>query len=72
MLLRFDPFREMDRITEEALRPPRFSRMPMDAYRRGEAFLVHFDLPGVDPINDRLDRRTEHLDGDGRANLVPG
>jgi HSP20 family protein len=21
----------------------------MDAYRRGEAFLVHFDLPGVDP-----------------------
>ena len=39
----------MDRITEEAMRPPRFARMPMDAYRKGEAFLVHFDLPGVDP-----------------------
>jgi HSP20 family protein len=23
--------------------------MPMDAYRRGDQFVVHFDLPGVDP-----------------------
>lgn len=23
--------------------------MPMDAYRHGEQFVVHFDLPGVDP-----------------------
>jgi len=23
--------------------------MPMDAYRRGEEFVVEFDLPGVDP-----------------------
>ena len=23
--------------------------MPMDAYRAGEQFVVHFDLPGVDP-----------------------
>ena len=23
--------------------------MPMDAYRRGDRFVVHFDLPGVDP-----------------------
>jgi HSP20 family protein len=49
MLLRYDPFREMDRMTEEAFRPTRPSRMPMDAYRRGEEFVVHFDLPGVDP-----------------------
>jgi HSP20 family protein len=46
MLMRFDPFREVDRMTEEAVRP---SLMRMDAYRRGDAFVVHFDLPGVDP-----------------------
>jgi HSP20 family protein len=49
MLMRFDPFREIDRMTEEAFRPTRLSRMPMDAYRRGDVFVVHFDLPGVDP-----------------------
>jgi HSP20 family protein len=49
MLLRYDPFREIDRMTEEAFRPTRPWRMPMDAYRRGEEFVVHFDLPGVDP-----------------------
>ena len=49
MLMRFDPFREIDRMTEEAFRPSRPWRMPMDAYRRGEVFVVHFDVPGVDP-----------------------
>src|SRR5206468_1256817 len=46
MLMRFDPFREIDRMTEEAFRRP--SRMPMDAYRRGHLSVVNFDLPGVD------------------------
>jgi len=48
MLMRFDPFRELDRLTGQtwAGRPP---AMPMDAYRRGDHFVVHFDVPGVDP-----------------------
>jgi len=50
MLMRFDPFRELDRLTNEAfgatLRPP---AMPMDAYREDDRFVVLFDLPGVDP-----------------------
>ena len=48
MLMRFDPFREFDRWTSQVVgnRP---SVMPMDAYRQGEHFTVHFDLPGVDP-----------------------
>src|SRR5436190_2085462 len=28
--------------------------MPMDAYRQGDAFVVHFDLPGVDPATIEL------------------
>lgn len=52
MLMRFDPFRELDRLSQELLsNGPRRSGggMPMDAYRSGETFYVHFDLPGVDP-----------------------
>lgn len=49
MLMRTDPFREFDRLTQQAfgsrVRP---SVMPMDAYRHGDQFVVHFDLPGVD------------------------
>ena len=57
MLMRFDPFRDFDRVTEETLRPARRPRMPMDAYRRGDVFVLHFDLPGVDP--DTIDLTTE-------------
>lgn len=53
-MLRFDPFREVDRITEQLLgvpsgtaRAPRF--MPMDLYRSGDHYVLHADLPGVDP-----------------------
>lgn len=48
MLMRFDPFRELDRITQNAWAPNR-PAMPMDAYRREGDFVVHFDLPGIDP-----------------------
>ena len=47
MIMRFDPFREFDRLTEQlastASRAPR--AFPMDAYRRGDQFIVEFDLP---------------------------
>jgi HSP20 family protein len=52
MLMRTDPFRELDRLTEQLLRPGTWSRpasMPMDAYRDGEDYVVAFDLPGVSP-----------------------
>jgi len=48
MLMRSDPFRDLDRMTqqlwENAVRP---SAMPLDAYREGDHFIVEFDLPGV-------------------------
>ena len=53
MVMRFDPFRELDRLTDSVLnttnRRSTASAMPIDAYRSGDRFLVHFDLPGVDP-----------------------
>jgi HSP20 family protein len=50
MLMRTDPFRDFDRLTEAMLGTAhRPAVMPMDAYREGETFVVHFDLPGVDP-----------------------
>lgn len=47
MLFRFDPFRELDRRFDWA--GGRQPSLPMDAYRDGDRYLVHFDLPGVDP-----------------------
>jgi hypothetical protein len=49
MLMRFDPFRELDRLADQAWRAGRMPVMPIDAYRHGDEFVVDFDLPGVDP-----------------------
>ena len=49
MLMRFDPFRELDRLTQTWGSGLRWPVMPMDAYRQGDQFVVQFDLPGVDP-----------------------
>src|SRR5262245_25399979 len=51
-LMRFDPFRELDRMAQLLTQPSgglRQLTMPMDAYREGDQFVVRFDLPGVDP-----------------------
>ena len=59
MLMRTDPFRELDRLTQQLFgtngTTARPAVMPMDAYRHGEQFIVHFDLPGVDPSSIDLD-----------------
>jgi len=50
MLMRYDPFREIDRFSEGLFgNSARTPWMPMDAYRRGDHVEVLFDLPGVDP-----------------------
>jgi len=49
MLMRSDPFRELDRLTQQVFgTTARPAAMPMDAYRQGDEFVVNFDLPGVD------------------------
>ena len=60
MLMRTDPFRELDRLTQQVFGnvPGTWSRptaMPMDAYRAGDEFVVAFDLPGVSPDAIELD-----------------
>ena len=57
MLLRFDPFRELDRITEGRL-PRSSALLPMDAYRRGNHVVAHIDLPGVpaDAVDIEVER----------------
>jgi HSP20 family protein len=47
MLMRTDPFRELDRLAQVLGTPARPAAMPIDAYRNGDSFLVQFDLPGV-------------------------
>jgi HSP20 family protein len=54
MLMRTDPFRELDRFAQQVLgTAARPAVMPMDAWREGEEFVVEFDLPGINP--DSLD-----------------
>jgi HSP20 family protein len=62
MLMRTDPFRELDRLTQQVLGThgtlAHPSVMPMDAWRDGDTFHVEFDLPGVSP--DSIDLDVEH------------
>mgnify|MGYP003332001557 CR=1 FL=1 len=47
-MLRFDPFREFDRIVSGAFDTTSMS-VPLDIVRSPDAVRIHFDLPGVDP-----------------------
>ncbi len=59
MLMRTDPFRELDRLTQQVLGTngtlARPAVMPMDAWRKGDEFVVEFDLPGVKAEDVDLD-----------------
>ncbi|MFE9406567.1 Hsp20/alpha crystallin family protein [Streptomyces sp. NPDC006530] len=50
MLMRTDPFRELDRLAQQLTGAGTWTRpsaMAMDAYREGDEYVVAFDLPGV-------------------------
>lgn len=58
MLMRTDPFRDLDRLTQQVFgTPARPAAMPMTAYRKDDTFYVKFDLPGVTP--DSIDLTIE-------------
>ncbi len=49
MLMRTDPFRELDRFASQVMGSGRAAAMPIDAYRHGDVFVVEFDVPGIEP-----------------------
>src|SRR3954467_13038791 len=49
MLMRFDPLREFDRVFDQAWSQTRQASVPMDAYRHGDSFVIHLDMPGAAP-----------------------
>lgn len=58
MLMRTDPFRDLDRWAQQVVGTvARPAAMPIDAYRDGDRFVVHFDLPGV--ATDSIDLTVE-------------
>ncbi|KAF0964483.1 MULTISPECIES: Hsp20/alpha crystallin family protein [unclassified Rhodococcus (in: high G+C Gram-positive bacteria)] len=59
-MLRFDPFTDVDSLTQTLLgldsgssRRPRF--MPMDLYKVDDHYVLHADLPGIDPGSIDID-----------------
>ena len=54
MLMRFEPFSEFNRMAEEMRSQRPVRQIPVDAYRRGNEFKIHLDLPGVDPDSIEL------------------
>ncbi|MEV6443307.1 Hsp20/alpha crystallin family protein [Amycolatopsis sp. NPDC051716] len=76
MLMRTDPFRELDRLTQQVLGTAgtwsKPAAMPMDAYRAGDEFVVCFDLPGVAPDAIDLDIERNVLTVKAERRPLPG
>jgi HSP20 family protein len=81
MLMRTDPFRELDRLSQQVFGTQgtvaRPAVMPMDAWRDGDTFIVELDLPGVNPDSIDLDVernvltvRAERPGRDGDTELI--
>ena len=76
MTIDYDPFHRLDELRERLLSGGRTPlSFPMDAYRRGDEFVVHLDLPGVEPetidvavenqvLTVSAERRSEQHEGD--------
>jgi HSP20 family protein len=70
MLMRTDPFRDLDRLTQQLLgTTTRPVALPMDAYREGDMFVIQFDVPGtsLDSIDITVEQNvlTVHAERDG-------
>jgi HSP20 family protein len=74
-IMRFDPFRDFDRLADQMAGIRGMRMIPMEAYRRGDQFVVHLDVPGVEPddvqltvehnvVSIRAERRSPRQEGD--------
>jgi HSP20 family protein len=75
MLMRTDPFRDLDRLAQQvfggdgtATRP---AVMPMDAWREGDQFVIESDLPGVtrDSLDIDVERNVVTVRAERRSTL---
>lgn len=57
MLIRFDPFRDLDRLSQGLWDTTAPARIPMDAVRHGDHVDMYFELPGVEA--DSIDVEVE-------------
>ena len=48
MVMRVDPYREVDRMVQSLVQRDARAVMPVDAYRIDDSYVVQFDLPGID------------------------
>lgn len=61
MATRYSPFQDMDRLVGEMFGSARAAAaMPMDFFRSGDHYVLHVDLPGIDPgtIDVNVEDRT--------------
>jgi HSP20 family protein len=73
MLIRADPFREFDRLTQQALGTmTRPAVMSMDAWRDSDEVVVAFDLPAVEPhsIDIEVERNVLTVKAERRPQTV--
>ena len=73
MLVRFDPFRELDRVWESAA-PTMPRSFPMNAVRRGDTLHITFDLPGftADQVDLTVERNQLTLTAERRWETQEG
>ena len=74
MLMRTDPFRDLDRLTQQLLgTAARPAAMAMDAWRDGDEFVIELDVPGVsaDSIDIDVERNVPLLVSNDAASGAP-
>jgi HSP20 family protein len=73
-MLRFDPFRELDRLASVAFEGSGQVSVPMDVVRSANEVKVAFDLPGVDPstVDLTVERNRLTLHATRRSELADG
>lgn len=77
-MLRFDPFRELDRLNQETRRRAASSILAFDAVRDDEVVVIYLDVPGVEAsdIDVNIERNEltisveRHWDGDDKEVLA--
>jgi HSP20 family protein len=74
MLMRFDPFRDFDRLTRGVAGSRSTGWISMDAYRQGDEVVVNLDLPGVDPgsVDVTVEKDTLTIKAERRWDVAEG